>query len=125
MKSNQYKLDGHTPVPCTVMEWAMWMDEHRNNRNVQTTTLPDGTWVSTVFLGLDHSFKDDAEPVLFETMIFGGDLDQYQWRYSTWEEDEAGHARALKLIEREKKWYMQLYRIYQELFNNFQKWWRS
>ena len=29
--------------------------------------------------------------ILFETMIFGGQYDDYQWRYSTYEEAEAGH----------------------------------
>ena len=47
--------------------------------------------VSTVFLGIDHNYNSDKEPLLFETMIFGGALDQWQWRYSTWEEAEVTH----------------------------------
>ena len=46
--------------------------------------------VSTVFLGLDHAF-DGGTPLLFETMIFGGEHDEYQERYATWDEAEAGH----------------------------------
>lgn len=43
--------------------------------------------VSTIFLGLDHRFSPEhqSEPVLFETMIFGGPLDQYLDRCCTWE----------------------------------------
>ena len=47
--------------------------------------------VSTVFLW--------GHPLLFETMVFGGKLDQEQKRYSTWEEAERGHA---AMVERVK-----------------------
>lgn len=36
--------------------------------------------VSTVFLGFDHGWE--GEPVLWETMVFGGPLDQEQDRCS-------------------------------------------
>jgi hypothetical protein len=29
-------------------------------------------------------------------MIFGGPLDEYQWRYSSWDDAEAGHRAAVK-----------------------------
>ena len=48
--------------------------------------------LSTVFLGLDHSFGRTDEPVLFESMIFGGaELDESMNRYSSWDEAEVGH----------------------------------
>jgi hypothetical protein len=50
--------------------------------------------VSTVFLGLDHNFRDEGPPILFETMIFGETDDDpvgRQWRYATWAEAELGH----------------------------------
>jgi hypothetical protein len=46
--------------------------------------------VSTVFLGIDHAWE--GPPLLFETMVFGGPLDEEMERYSTWEEAERGHA---------------------------------
>ncbi len=53
--------------------------------------------VSTVFLGLDHSFGGGGEPVLFETMVFGdGGGDEIQQRYCTLEEAKAGHKKILK-----------------------------
>lgn len=58
--------------------------------------------VSTVFLVLDHCYSLDSDepPVLFETMIFGADPDDsYQERYSTWDEAEKGHARAVAFAE--------------------------
>lgn len=53
--------------------------------------------VSTVFLGLDHQFGD-GPPLVFETMIFGGEHDQEQWRYSTIEEAREGHDRAVQIV---------------------------
>jgi hypothetical protein len=50
--------------------------------------------ISTVFLGLDHSFTGGT-PVLFETLVFGGPNDGYMERYCTWDEALAGHARIL------------------------------
>jgi hypothetical protein len=37
-------------------------------------------------------------PILFETMIFGGRLDNFMNRCSTWEEAEAMHNEAVNLV---------------------------
>jgi hypothetical protein len=47
--------------------------------------------VCTAFLGVDVNFGD-GEPILFETVIFGGPFDWSLYRYCTWEEAEHGHA---------------------------------
>lgn len=60
-----------------------------------------GGWrVSTVFLGLDHSWNS-ADPLIFETMIFPPDSyrDYYCERYTTWEQAEIGHKRAIQWAE--------------------------
>jgi hypothetical protein len=57
----------------------------------------DSIRVSTVFLGLDHGFGD-GPPVLWETMIFGGNHDQEQWRYSSRGDAVTGHAAAIALV---------------------------
>lgn len=62
-------------------------------RRVARTTVYDGCEVSTVFLQLDHRFTNSGEPIVFETMVFGGPFDGDAERYSTWREAEAGHAR--------------------------------
>lgn len=59
--------------------------------------LPNDVRVSTIFLGTNHAFFGGT-PILFETMIFGGEHDEYQERYATWEEAEAGHQRAIDLV---------------------------
>lgn len=89
----KYILDGKVPVKCEdLMTWANWYETNYQNRHVADETI-DGVRISTVFLGLDHSFYN-GPPLLFETMIFGGAHNDYQDRCSTWEEAEAMHARA-------------------------------
>ena len=55
--------------------------------------------VSTVFLGLDHAWIGEPSPILWETMIFGGEHDQYQERYTSHEDALAGHQRAIDLVK--------------------------
>ena len=89
-----YVLDEHHnihPQP-DLLKWGKWM-ETPGNRIVKQETLPDGVTVSTVFLGLDHRFGDDGPPVLFETMIFGGEHDNDAARCCTWDEALAQHER--------------------------------
>lgn len=86
--SDKYILDGKVAVPCNaLLAWGAWFETA--SRHV-ADTRKDGVRVSTVFLGLDHSFGGSV-PLLFETMIFGGEHDQFQERYSTWDEAETGH----------------------------------
>lgn len=56
---------------------------------VAKTQVNDEQMVSTVMLPFDHGY--DGTPLLFETMIFGGEHGGYQRRYSTREEAVAGH----------------------------------
>lgn len=87
----KYILDGKTPVKCD--DDVLWAKNFRvDNRHVAVTENGD-VRVSTVFLGLDHSY-DGGRPLLFETMIFGGEHDQEMWRYFTWDEAETGHKEA-------------------------------
>jgi hypothetical protein len=82
-----YILEGHEAVKTDLMTWARMFK--KADRVVRKTTIGDAE-ISTVFLGLDHQFGD-GPPLLFETMVFGGKLDQKQDRCTTWEEAEAMH----------------------------------
>lgn len=85
-----YILEGHTPVQChDVLTWAKWFQTA--NKHVAKTEVAPGVRVSTVFLGLDHRWGSEGPPVLFETMVFGGQLNGEIERYCTWEDAEAGH----------------------------------
>lgn len=103
----QYMLggrDGRTPVLCrSGLDWAQWyeLSSRLRARHVRWTRVGRAS-VSTVFLGLDHNFAAMIRghkdlPLIFETMIFGGEHDGEQWRYATWREAEEGHAFALAL----------------------------
>ena len=79
------------PIPePDVMKWALWFEAHNADRQLARTELEDGIIVSTIFLGLDHSFGH-GEPQLYETMIFGGPLDETQDRYATRQAAVNGH----------------------------------
>lgn len=90
MRPDKYILnDKHEPVvEGDLMKWAKWFESA--DRKVAKTTISPDVEISTVFLGLDHSFKDNSL-ALFETMVFGGILDGKMERYSTWQEAEEGH----------------------------------
>ena len=75
-------------------KWAAWMETA--NRVVEQTVVGNGVKVSTVFLGLDHSISYEEEPILFETMIFGGHRDGETYRYTTWEFAKFGHDKIIK-----------------------------
>ena len=49
-------------------------------------------------MGLDHNFFGRGDPVLFETMIFGGPLHGGQWRYCTYADAERGHAESVAAV---------------------------
>ena len=86
-----YILIGRTPMAVDVMTWAMQFQDA--NRQIGDDMVGN-VRVSTVFLGLNHNFRD-GEPLLFETLIFGGPLDGEMWRYSTYDQAERGHAEAV------------------------------
>jgi hypothetical protein len=69
-----YILEGRKPKKVGLNDWAKFIEKFSNKIVKQERKY--GVRVSTVFLGLDHSWNV-GPPVLFETMIFGGELDGY------------------------------------------------
>ena len=96
MGIGKYILKGKKVVKCDDLnEWAEFF-EH-GNRKVAVST-GNGIDVSTVFLGLDHSFEERNGPLIFETMVFGGVPDgQSEW-HRTWDEAETGHVRMAEKV---------------------------
>lgn len=98
MCSNKYRRDG-TPYPDGdegLFEWAKDI-ESREKQIVRQETLPNGYFVSTVWLGLNHQWSE-GPPLIFETMVFlpNSHSDDYCERYSTEDEALAGHVRAVE-----------------------------
>jgi hypothetical protein len=94
--SDHYILDNHKAVKCDLMTWARWFEEGCDNRRVAQDQIGD-VKISTVFLGINHQWGE-GPPLLFETMIFGGEHDEFQERCTTWEQAEEMHARALRMV---------------------------
>ena len=95
MPAMMYVLDGHEAIAfdhdieaCVILHGVMWDDRAQIVAQDRIGDL----FVSTVFLGVNHAFLP-GPPMIFETMIFEGDRAGDLWRYSTWDEAEAGHRR--------------------------------
>lgn len=103
-----YKLDENKKVmPSSLEEWSELIDGRlpTNYRHVADDMI-EGKRVSTVFHGLCHNYNLSIEipsvfkPLVFETMIFDNkQAENYQERYSTWEEAEEGHKRAIEWVK--------------------------
>lgn len=95
-----YLLKGHRPVGVPFWRYQRWIQQASGTRHRATLTIARsraGAYtVSTIFLGLDHSFMGEV-PVLFETMAFSrredgrGTFRDEQYRYRTWAEAIRGH----------------------------------
>lgn len=85
-----YVLVGRVPIAVDADTWARSVGD-LGKRRVALDQITDRCNVSTVFLGLDHNFGG-GDPVLFETLVFGGPLDGEMERHQTYDEAERGHA---------------------------------
>lgn len=108
-----YVLKGQDVVPAKdVFEWATFFEDF-THRRVAYTDINADTYVSTVFLGIDHDHGSierwgtpSYKPLVFETMVFrrlpapkahlfGGEYEfdgQEQWRWRTYRDAEHAHA---------------------------------
>ena len=97
---DNYILEGKTPRICSdINTWAKWFETA--DRVVAKTKIGDST-VSTVFLGIDHSFGD-GPPLLFETMVFGGPLDDECERCSVWNQAEQQHKDMVRRVREQER----------------------
>lgn len=83
-----------------VIEWGKLFEDF-SYKVIKQETLPNGLWISTVWLGLNHNWAPNGPIHIFESMVFSR-IDRLEEqdmeRYSTLEQAKAGH---LKLV---KKW---------------------
>lgn len=101
--SDNYVLD-ENGQPRRENDVIAWAKAYEANRTVARTVIGTAL-VSTVFLGIDHSFGMAANPILFETMVFwpGHELDEEQQRYETRSDAEVGHAKWVLRVEQAQK----------------------
>lgn len=99
-KHPYYGRDGS---PITRDEWLAAhesQEDWERARRVAEDQVGE-VWISTVWLGLDHAFGY-GPPLIFETMCFGGSMDQEAYRYSTESEALAGHAEIVSLVRQQE-----------------------
>jgi hypothetical protein len=80
----------------TLGQWADIM-ESSQDRHV-ADDMVGLVRVSTVWLGLDHNWSGQGPPLIFETMVFGGVMDEDQWRYPTEAAALSGHDRVVTQV---------------------------
>jgi len=99
--SEHYILKGKKAVKVDLITWAKWFEYNHDKRRVAHDIIRE-VEISTVFLGLDHRFGE-GPPLIFETMIFGGEHSEYQCRYTAYFEAMDGHRRAVLKVMRSFK----------------------
>lgn len=84
------------PVRCTDQELINKYRADRDSQRIAEDTIGEA-WVSTVFLWMDHGFGG-GPPILWETMVFGGEHSDYQERYTSRAEALEGHKRIVAMV---------------------------
>ena len=95
-----YILKDRKVIRVTMDEWSTWMSENQTDRsvNIDVAKTNLGTCnISTVFMGLEYGTVN-GEPVVFETMIFGGEHNEKTWRCSTYEAAVRQHMAAIAFV---------------------------
>ena len=91
-------INGEIVEEPDILKAAKWLVTA--DRHICDTKLK-GFRISTVFLGLDHRFGREGDPILFETKIFSENSDKYQWyqeRYTSIEAAKRGHKEAVSMV---------------------------
>ena len=101
---DKYILDKHgksVPEP-DLIKWSEWFERNTKQRIVKQEIIGKSK-VSTVFLSLDHGWRR-GNPILWETMVFGGKLDQELDRCSGTHKDALDmHKRMVKRVKKGQK----------------------
>jgi hypothetical protein len=96
--SEYYDKEGN---PIGIYKWT-YLFVDADYRKVKQTTLKNGKFVSTIWLGLNHG--KPGEKLIFETMVFSDDTENSVSldcvRYSTIEEAIKGHEEMCKKWEK-------------------------
>lgn len=105
LMTDKYILDekGNPVAEPDLRKWGSWFHTETKKRKVAKDQIGDSE-VSTVFLGLDHNYSGEGVPILWETMVFGGTLDEEQERCSGGREQAlAMHARMVEKVKSASK----------------------
>ena len=90
--------DGEVVEEPDAAAWARWYEEHYESvRLIARTEVADAV-VTTEFLPIGMDVSRGAPPLLFETRVRGGWLDQASELHASVDEAHAGHRRWVEKI---------------------------
>jgi hypothetical protein len=98
MSSPFYDLDGE---PIDMFEWEVLFRDCEG-RQVAETEVGD-VRISTVWLGINYRFDEEGAPLIFESMVFGGEFDHTTDRYPNWHAALAGHDQLVTMVQSRTK----------------------
>lgn len=93
--NHYFILEGKEIKAVDVVAWGLWCKQHQSTRSLRRDSLGE-VQISTVFLGINHSVG--FPPAVFETMVFGGEYDEYIDRYCTYDDAVEGHKRVVEMV---------------------------
>ena len=98
MNPKYYDRDGKK---ITQEEWQEKVADIEYQRVGHFETLANGEKISvaTIWVGMNQSFVPNQEPVIFETMVFGGRNNGLCRRYSTELEALVGHNEIVDIVQ--------------------------
>jgi len=98
-----YILDANKNIVAAtdLKKWSEWF-ENSPDRLLKQEYIKDGDqeyFVSTVFLGIDHSYVGGT-PILFETMVFesGSMSELYMQQYTAYDDAMRGHGAIMSVL---------------------------
>jgi hypothetical protein len=83
--------DGEVIEEPDYTKWSAWFDSAFKDVELIAESRLGGSTVSTRFLALSMTLAKDSPPMVFETMVNGGWLDNERERFSSLLEATAGH----------------------------------
>ncbi len=98
-RHDRYRLRGRKPIPCGLFQFGLGLEY--GERDVGETTIGP-YWISTKFIGMRQTPVEREPPLVFETALFEeGEFVAVIERYSSWEEAESGHEKAVEVVRKQ------------------------
>lgn len=91
-----YRLEGKEVIETSGDEWM----GARNSpaESLWRTVLHDGTMISTIFLSVTPRKDSIGRPLVFETMVFGGEYSGYTRIHHSYDDAEACHQQTIEML---------------------------
>ena len=91
--------DGDVIEEPDYTKWSAWFESTYKGVELIAESRLGGSTVSTRFLALSMMLDQDSPPMVFETTVDGGWLDNQRERFSSLEEATAGHENWVRRVK--------------------------